>query len=71
MSKHLMAIALLVGAVACGDDGAPVQPDASTPTPDGPPDAPVDLCQPKMLRTDLTWAGTNRADLMAWLASRG
>ncbi len=72
MSKHLMAIALLVGAVACGDDGAPVQPDASTPTPDGPPDAPpVDLCQPKMLRSDLAWAGSNRADLMAWIASRG
>lgn len=72
MSKTLMALALLVGVTACGDEGAPAQPDAATPTPDAPDDAPpVDTCQPKALRTDLTWAGTNRADLNTWLASRG
>lgn len=72
MSKHLIALFVLVGAAACGDDGNPLQPDAATPTPDAATDAPpMSTCQPKSLRTDLTWAGTNRADLNTWLASRG
>ena len=68
-----MALSLLVGVAACGDDGNgnPIQPDASdvTPTPDAAVVPPT--CQPKTLRTDLAWAGTNRTDLDGWLASRG
>jgi phosphoserine phosphatase len=74
MSKNMMALCLLVGAAACGDDGDPMNttPDASHPTPDAAVDSPVTpACQTKSLRTDLTWAGTNRADLQSWLASKG
>jgi phosphoserine phosphatase len=68
----MMALCLLVGAAACGDDGNQLQPDAATPTPDAAADAPpMSTCQPKSLRTDLAWAGTNRADLNSWLAAKG
>lgn len=72
MSKHIIAISVLVGAAACGDDGNQLQPDAATPTPDAAADAPpTSTCQSKSLRTDLAWAGTNRADLNTWIASKG
>ena len=75
MLKHIITLSL-VGAVACGDDGASPQPDGSTPLPDAgmtdaAPDAPVATCTPSALRTDLAWYGTNREDLTAWLATRG
>lgn len=69
-----MALFLLVGAAACGDDGTPMnpQPDASQPTPDAAVDSPpMSTCTPKALRTDLAWAGTNRQTLDSWLASKG
>lgn len=72
MSKHVTTLCVLVGAAACGDDGQAVTPDAGTPTPDVAVDAPAaPFCQPKALRADLAWAGTNRTDLQNWLASHG
>src|SRR4051812_22813411 len=68
MSKNVLALCLLVGAAACGDDGLQPTPDAAAPPVDAPA---VAECQPKALRTDLTWAGANRADLDGWLASKG
>jgi hypothetical protein len=79
MSKQTMALMVLVGAAACSDGGEQVdlQPDAAAvidraPYPD---DHVLDVlekgCKPKLLRTDLAWAGTNRADLDAWLAAKG
>jgi phosphoserine phosphatase len=64
---------MVVGAAACGDDGSSLQPDAPVaPMPDAAVDAPPQAtCTPKSLRTDLTWAGTNRQDLTTWLASKG
>jgi phosphoserine phosphatase len=73
MSKNMIALWMAVGAAACGD-GNPMDttPDASHPTPDVALDsAAKPACQPKSLRTDLAWAGTNREDLEAWLASEG
>ena len=74
MSKTIIALSVLVGAVACSDDTMnPDQPDGST----QPADTAVDTaakphpCEPHAMRTDLTWAGTNRDDLTAWLASAG
>ncbi|HEY5951492.1 MAG TPA: hypothetical protein VIV40_38625, partial [Kofleriaceae bacterium] len=73
MSKNVIALCVLVGAAACGDDGSPAQPDAHvTPMADAAVDSPPQVtCQAKSLRTDLTWAGNNRTDLNNWLASRG
>jgi len=73
MSKNILAMCVLIGAAACGDDGKPVQPDAFTPTADTAVDAvqKPKTCEPHALRTDLTWAGTNREDLTGWLASAG
>jgi phosphoserine phosphatase len=73
MSKHMMTLCLVVGAAACGDDGPMITPDASPPPPDASPDAAVTTppCTTKTLRTDLTWAGTNRADLQSWIVSKG
>jgi phosphoserine phosphatase len=73
MPKKLMALCVLVGAAACGDDGNPAKPDAPAPTPDATVDSPPvdDPCKPIALDPAHPWAGTNAADLTAWLASRG
>jgi phosphoserine phosphatase len=72
MSKHIIALCVLVGAAACGDDGLQPTPDAPEQLPDAAVDSPpMAKCQPKSLRTDLTWAATNRADVNAWLAAKG
>jgi phosphoserine phosphatase len=72
MQNKLMTLIALLGAAACGDDGNPVQPDAATVKADAAVDSPPQsTCTPQALRTDLTWHGTNRADLNAWLASKG
>ncbi len=73
MSKNIMALWVLVGAAACGDDSQMNdQPDAQS-TPDVAVDAVQSKppCEAKSLRTDLAWAGTNRQDLDAWIASQG
>ncbi|HTL35526.1 MAG TPA: haloacid dehalogenase-like hydrolase [Kofleriaceae bacterium] len=73
MQKHLATLFALVGAAACGDDGNAVQPDAPMqPQADAAVDTPPQVtCTPQAFRTDLTWYGTNRADLTTWLASKG
>ncbi len=72
MSRQLATILALIGAAACGDDGATLQPDAAIPMPDAPADAAVvSTCTPKALRADLTWYGNNRADLTNWIAAAG
>jgi phosphoserine phosphatase len=72
MQKHIIALSLVVGAAACGDDDTTLQPDAHVTPVDAPVDTPAPAtCQPKVLRSDLAWAGTNRQDLTAWLASKG
>jgi phosphoserine phosphatase len=71
MQNKLMTILALVGATACGDDGAPVQPDAPKAADAAVDSPPPSTCTPQTLRTDLTWHGTNRADLQTWLASQG
>lgn len=70
MQKQLLTVLVLVGAAACGDDGTQLQPDGAV---QPMPDAPVEpsTCKPDALRTDLTWYGTNRQDLTAWIASKG
>jgi phosphoserine phosphatase len=72
--KTLITFFALIGAAACGDDHSITpMPDAAESMPDAPVDSPPEVpsCQPKSLRTDLTWANNNRADLEGWLASRG
>jgi phosphoserine phosphatase len=72
MQKQLMTVLVLVGAAACGDDGATPQPDAPVHTADAAVDSPPQAtCTPQALRTDLVWYGSNRADLTGWLASKG
>src|ERR1041385_5943755 len=50
----------LVGAAACT-----VQP-----TPQCPTTKPAPGCKPQALRADLTWYGSNRADLTSFIATR-
>jgi len=73
MQKQLMTVLALVGAAACGDDGATPQPDAPVhPMADAAVDTPPQAtCTPQALRTDLVWYGSNRADLTGWIASKG
>lgn len=72
MPRQLVTILALLGAAACGDDNATLQPDAALPQPDAAADAAVQsTCTPKALRTDLMWFGNNRADLTNWIAAAG
>lgn len=68
-----MSFLVLVGAAACGDDGTALSPDAAPAVVDAPIDTPPPpvTCTPQALRADLTWFGTNRADLTTWLAASG
>ena len=74
MSNKLIAL-MLLGAAACGDGSDSDDLDDTLPGPtqvdfERPPRPPV-ACRPSALRSDLSWYGTNREDLTAWLASRG
>ena len=72
MSKPLLAV-FLAGAAACGDGGSDPSPDAGVAlaVAEAPALPPVAKCKPKQLAADPAWFGTNRTDLMAWLATAG